>query len=285
MSIAVCFTTATWKSANQIYKTPDNFLPDRKRKESIARIVSISKFQIVQLELIWMGTGSKFPPLNVIDSFGLKCTASCCEQVLTSWPVAFADSGVGAGIDSYYEYLMKAYILLGDDVFLQRFNTVSCLLQSLFCLFATADWLPPVSHRYAVCVCARGGLQHYSAIMKYISQPPLLLNVHMHNPTVSVRSWMDSLLAFFPGLQVRNFSLRISGEKFATGVMVFVILAGFARRFKTGHRDPRDALPGHQAAQVPSRGEEFFSAVTGLPFRTNVSLSAGQQLFLCIGVI
>lgn len=26
------------------------------------------------------------------------------------------DSGVGAGIDSYYEYLMKAYILLGDKV-------------------------------------------------------------------------------------------------------------------------------------------------------------------------
>lgn len=37
----------------------------------------------------------------------------------------FADSGVGAGIDSYYEYLMKAYILLGDDVFLERFNIVS----------------------------------------------------------------------------------------------------------------------------------------------------------------
>lgn len=44
--------------------------------------------------------------------------------------------------------------------------------------------------------------------MKYISQPPLLLNVHMHNPTVSVRSWMDSLLAFFPGLQV----CRLSGD-------------------------------------------------------------------------
>uniref|UniRef100_A0A8D0L3R1 alpha-1,2-Mannosidase n=1 Tax=Sphenodon punctatus TaxID=8508 RepID=A0A8D0L3R1_SPHPU len=76
------------------------------------------------------------------------------------------DSGVGAGIDSYYEYLMKAYILLGDDTYLERFNT------------------------------------HYVAIMRYISQPPLLLNVHMHNPTVSIRSWMDSLLAFFPGLQV-----------------------------------------------------------------------------------
>lgn len=34
------------------------------------------------------------------------------------------DSGVGAGIDSYYEYLLKAYILLGDDQFLQRFNIV-----------------------------------------------------------------------------------------------------------------------------------------------------------------
>uniref|UniRef100_A0A3P8UK29 alpha-1,2-Mannosidase n=1 Tax=Cynoglossus semilaevis TaxID=244447 RepID=A0A3P8UK29_CYNSE len=82
------------------------------------------------------------------------------------------DSGVGAGIDSYYEYLMKAYILLGDNVFLERFNI------------------------------------HYSAIMKYISQPPLLLNVHMHNPTVSVRSWMDSLLAFFPGLQVFRGDLK-----------------------------------------------------------------------------
>lgn len=46
--------------------------------------------------------------------------------------------------------------------------------------------------------------------MKYISQPPLLLNVHMHNPTVNVRSWMDSLLAFFPGLQVHCFILFIS---------------------------------------------------------------------------
>uniref|UniRef100_W5M0X2 alpha-1,2-Mannosidase n=1 Tax=Lepisosteus oculatus TaxID=7918 RepID=W5M0X2_LEPOC len=50
--------------------------------------------------------------------------------------------------------------------------------------------------------------QHYAAIMKYISQPPLLLSVHMHNPTISVRSWMDSLLAFFPGLQVLRGDLK-----------------------------------------------------------------------------
>jgi len=31
---------------------------------------------------------------------------------------------VGAGIDSYYEYLLKAYIMLGDETYLNRFNKV-----------------------------------------------------------------------------------------------------------------------------------------------------------------
>uniref|UniRef100_A0A1I8B8U9 alpha-1,2-Mannosidase n=1 Tax=Meloidogyne hapla TaxID=6305 RepID=A0A1I8B8U9_MELHA len=34
------------------------------------------------------------------------------------------ESGIGAGIDSYYEYTLKAYILLGDDDYLYRFNKV-----------------------------------------------------------------------------------------------------------------------------------------------------------------
>jgi len=33
------------------------------------------------------------------------------------------ESGIGAGIDSYYEYLLKAYIFLGDETYLHRFNT------------------------------------------------------------------------------------------------------------------------------------------------------------------
>lgn len=62
---------------------------------------------------------------------------SCChiatmtliKMIFTSVPSLFliTDSGVGAGIDSYYEYLMKAYILLGDKVYLERFNTVRAL--------------------------------------------------------------------------------------------------------------------------------------------------------------
>lgn len=76
------------------------------------------------------------------------------------------NSGVGAGIDSYYEYLLKAYILLGDESYLRRFN------------------------------------RHYQGIMKYVSQGPLLVDVHMHKPRLNAKSHMDSLLAFWPGLQV-----------------------------------------------------------------------------------
>ncbi|XP_074655390.1 ER degradation-enhancing alpha-mannosidase-like protein 3 [Tubulanus polymorphus] len=82
------------------------------------------------------------------------------------------ESGVGAGIDSYYEYLLKAYILLGDETYLDRFN------------------------------------KHYSAVMKYINQGPLLVDVHMHRPTMNSRHFMDALLAFWPGLQVLKGDLK-----------------------------------------------------------------------------
>ncbi len=47
---------------------------------------------------------------------GLTLTILCC---------LVSESGVGAGIDSYYEYLLKAYIMLGDETYLDRFNKVS----------------------------------------------------------------------------------------------------------------------------------------------------------------
>ena len=37
------------------------------------------------------------------------------------------ESGVGAGIDSYYEYCLKSYVLLGDEEYLRRFRAVSLL--------------------------------------------------------------------------------------------------------------------------------------------------------------
>ncbi|XP_060068085.1 ER degradation-enhancing alpha-mannosidase-like protein 3 [Ylistrum balloti] len=86
------------------------------------------------------------------------------------------ESGVGAGIDSYYEYVLKAYILLGDDTYLQRFN------------------------------------KHYDAIMKYISQGPMFVDVHMHKPQSISRHFMDSLLAFWPGLQVLKGDIKPAME-------------------------------------------------------------------------
>ncbi|KAL5281282.1 EDEM3 family protein [Megaselia abdita] len=82
------------------------------------------------------------------------------------------DSGVGAGIDSYYEYLFKSYVLLGNEKYLNRFN------------------------------------RHYDAIMKYISEGPMLLDVLMHRPHAKSRNFMDSLLAFWPGLQVLSGDLK-----------------------------------------------------------------------------
>ena len=40
--------------------------------------------------------------------------------------ICVLDSGVGAGIDSYYEYCLKAYVLLGDQTYLRRFSKVRC---------------------------------------------------------------------------------------------------------------------------------------------------------------
>ncbi|VEL14143.1 unnamed protein product [Protopolystoma xenopodis] len=85
--------------------------------------------------------------------------------------ICLPESGVGAGIDSYYEYLFKAYMLLGDPVYLHRFNT------------------------------------HYRAIHRYIGFPSqeelpyLFLDVHMHRPSQRAKHFMDALLAFWPGLQ------------------------------------------------------------------------------------
>lgn len=82
------------------------------------------------------------------------------------------ESGIGAGSDSYYEYLMKAYILLGDKTYLERFN------------------------------------KHYESVMDYMSHGPFFIDVHMHRPNKVAKGFMDALSAFWPGLQVLKGDLR-----------------------------------------------------------------------------
>jgi len=87
------------------------------------------------------------------------------------------DSGVGAGIDSYYEYVAKAYVLLGEEKYLERWNS------------------------------------HYSAIMKYLGSGPLMMDVHMHRPTTNSKHFVDALGAFWPGLQVLMGDLKPAIEQ------------------------------------------------------------------------
>jgi len=87
------------------------------------------------------------------------------------------DSGVGAGIDSYYEYVAKAYVLLGENKYLERWNT------------------------------------HYHAVMKYMGTGPLMMDVHMHRPHTNSKHFADSLAAFWPGLQVLMGDLKPAIEQ------------------------------------------------------------------------
>ena len=78
-------------------------------------------------------------------------------------------SGIGAGIDSFFEYLLKSYTLFGEAEYYEVF------------------------------------LQAYTAIMKYIrdSGGYVYQNINMYNGGI-MSSWVDSLAAYFPGLQVKQ---------------------------------------------------------------------------------
>lgn len=129
-----------------------------------------------------------------------------------------------------------------------HFSFVWHEITGLFILFLYS-WIVIVWHIF----------QHYASIMKYISQPPLLLDVHIHKPLLPARTWMDSLLAFFPGLQVKNQSGHFLSE-FAMNIQNIRILlfAGFKGRYPASHRDAWNALSGYQETQLPSWGRSSF---------------------------
>ncbi|XP_054990940.1 ER degradation-enhancing alpha-mannosidase-like protein 1 [Sorex araneus] len=85
-------------------------------------------------------------------------------------------SGLGAGLDSFYEYLLKAYILFGEDDDLRMFNAAYRSIQSYL--------------RRGREACNEGE-----------GDPPLYVNVNMFSGQL-MNTWIDSLQAFFPGLQV-----------------------------------------------------------------------------------
>ncbi|KAI9010862.1 glycoside hydrolase [Phycomyces nitens] len=82
-------------------------------------------------------------------------------------------SSTGAGIDSFFEYILKAYVLFGETEYLDMFEDAY-----------------------------RGILQHIRDPSGYIYR-----NVHMSSGTL-MATWIDSLSAFMPGLQVLHGDLE-----------------------------------------------------------------------------
>ncbi|ELK15172.1 ER degradation-enhancing alpha-mannosidase-like protein 1 [Pteropus alecto] len=85
-------------------------------------------------------------------------------------------SGLGAGLDSFYEYLLKSYILFGEEEDLEMFNAAYQSIQNHL--------------RRGREACNEGE-----------GDPPLYVNVNMFSGQL-MNTWIDSLQAFFPGLQV-----------------------------------------------------------------------------------
>ncbi|KAK5981119.1 ER degradation-enhancing alpha-mannosidase protein 1 [Trichostrongylus colubriformis] len=84
-------------------------------------------------------------------------------------------SGVGAGLDSYYEYFLKAYILFGEPRDLQLFNEAyDAILANM---------------RRGRSLCNSDG------------EPPLFVNVDARDGSTA-NTWIDSLQASFAGLLV-----------------------------------------------------------------------------------
>uniref|UniRef100_A0A3Q2DDW1 alpha-1,2-Mannosidase n=1 Tax=Cyprinodon variegatus TaxID=28743 RepID=A0A3Q2DDW1_CYPVA len=87
-------------------------------------------------------------------------------------------SGLGAGMDSFYEYLLKSYILFGEKEDYQMFKAAYESIQNHM--------------RRGRESCNEGE-----------GDPPLYVNVNMFSGEI-MNTWIDSLQAFFPGLQVLN---------------------------------------------------------------------------------
>lgn len=103
-------------------------------------------------------------------------------------------SGLGAGLDSFYEYLLKGYILFGETEDLKRFNDI------------------------------------YKAINRYLRKgrlkcnegngtTPLYVNVNM-NSGETVNTWVDSLSASFAGVQVLKGDIK---EAICTHALYYAI--------------------------------------------------------------
>ncbi|CAO3677182.1 unnamed protein product [Umbelopsis ramanniana] len=114
----------------------------------------------------------------------------------------YAASSVGAGIDSFFEYLLKAHILFGDDEYYDMFEDA------------------------------------YSAIMTYVADPSgyYYKNVDMSSGQL-MSHWIDSLSAFWPGLQVLYGDLEMAIKSHLTYYNLWKKYRGMPERYNYVQND------------------------------------------------
>eukprot|EP00667_Euglena_gracilis_P007554 EG_transcript_7630 len=94
---------------------------------------------------------------------------------ITSGEWTVKDAGIGSGIDSFYEYQLKAYVLFGDIDAWYLFN------------------------------------ESRAAILQWLHKPPWYIEVHMYNG-MTVWPIYNSLQSFWPGLQALTGSLQLARD-------------------------------------------------------------------------
>lgn len=107
------------------------------------------------------------------------------------------DSGIGAGVDSYFEYLLKGGILFGIPRLINMFEGKGLLHhdQSYIYRHKIQPWL-----FYT---------EYYGKIKKYLKHSDWYIWVNMNKGQITMPIF-QSLEAFWPGLQVLKWLIGIS---------------------------------------------------------------------------
>ncbi|KAJ2088643.1 hypothetical protein IW138_004025 [Coemansia sp. RSA 986] len=117
-------------------------------------------------------------------------------------------SGIGAGVDSYFEYLLKGYVYFGDESYLQMFEVAySAILQHM-----------------------RDSMAGYA-----------FFNVNIHSKEVAT-NWVDSLSAFFPGLMVLAGDVEGAESAYLLYYHLWRRFRAMPERFNLNSREPNIAF-------------------------------------------
>lgn len=97
-------------------------------------------------------------------------------------------AGLGAGSDSFYEYLFKVYIMFGENKYLDMYNKS---MKSILKTMRRGRSVPPRQHNSTVFRyrCARGLGEH-----------PMFVNVDARDGTTA-NYWVDSLQVLCPSIE------------------------------------------------------------------------------------